>query len=302
MKKIVLLKGGFSGEREISIKSAIQINDVLNKKYDVIDIDPADYENYELMIKEIKNNMPFIVFNGLHGADGEDGHIQKLLEENSIPFTGSDSESSKIAMDKYRTGEIAKNLNIPVPKKILLKNTEELTQKELSEISYPVIIKPNSEGSSLGIFLIQNEPELLEKLNELKKGFEFILIEQYISGRELTVTVLGEKAYPVVEIKPKNGWYDFENKYTSGNTEYIAPADLTENESKIVQKFALSLFNKIGCKAYSRIDFRYDGEKFYLLEVNTLPGMTKLSLTPMSVKAAGIEFAELLERIIAFSL
>ncbi|MEA1972308.1 MAG: D-alanine--D-alanine ligase, partial [Candidatus Cloacimonadota bacterium] len=234
----------------------------------------------------------------LHGADGENGEIQRILEEDNIKFTGSNAKASRIAMNKFESAEIAKKLRIPVPHKIILKNNETLSNDIIDGIDFPVILKPNSEGSSLGIFKIIDKENLQEKYELLNKQYSSILIEQFIPGRELTVSILGKEALPVVEIKPKEGWYDYNNKYIPGNTEYIAPADLNESEINTIQQFALRLFDEIGCKSYARVDFRYDGNKFYLLELNTLPGMTKLSLTPMAAKAANIGFEELFQRII----
>ncbi|MDZ4121205.1 MAG: ATP-grasp domain-containing protein, partial [Candidatus Cloacimonadaceae bacterium] len=166
----------------------------------------------------------------------------------------------------------------------------------------PIVVKPNDSGSSVGISIVKDPGELKKAVTDAFAYGSAALLESYIDGRELTVTILDGKALPVVEIKPKNGFYDYNNKYQKGNTEYIAPAVLDDHETLLVQLFAERAYKACGCSSYARVDFRYDGKKFYFLEVNTLPGMTPLSLSPMAAKAAGMSFGQFLQGIIKSSL
>ncbi|MBN2829893.1 MAG: D-alanine--D-alanine ligase, partial [Candidatus Cloacimonetes bacterium] len=281
MHKIVVLLGGNSPEREISLITGRNIaKQLTDNGYETVAIDPADYKNTNQLIDEIEKNSPDIIFNGLHGGDGENGKLQALFEMNGLKFTGSGSEACMFTMNKYVSKLIAADCEVPVPAHIYLHKGEKLSESELKKIGWPLIVKPNNAGSSVGISLVDSLEMLKPAMSDAFKYDDSILIEQYIPGRELTVTIIDNIARPVVEIKPKQGWYDYKNKYTSGNTEYIAPAELTEKEVALIQDYALRIFKRTGCKAYGRVDFRYDGDKFYFLEVNTLPGMTELSLTP----------------------
>ncbi len=302
MKKIVIIEGGSSSEREVSLNSSNEIYKCLTgAKCQCVKIDPSDFPNTEDFIKTIRQHKPDLVFNGLHGGDGENGNIQALLELAKIPFTGSDSYASTIAMDKYLSKLIAKDLGIPVAKGILVDKTTGLESLQV-DFPLPYIVKPNNGGSSVGISKVESLEQLLPALEDAFQYDEKVLIEEFIPGKELTVTILGNQTYPVIEVRPRSGWYDYKNKYTKGNTEYICPADLSEENSSIVQQMAYNLFKRMSGKVYGRVDFRYDGSTFYFLEVNTLPGMTSLSLTPMAVQAKGITFEKLLLNIIDLSL
>ncbi|MDO9577230.1 MAG: D-alanine--D-alanine ligase [Candidatus Cloacimonadales bacterium] len=303
-KLILVLSGGFSEEAAISKISASEIKKSLDKlEYETVMIDPLDFGSYAEMSQKIKSLHPFIVFNGLHGTDGEDGKIQALFELDNIPFSGSNSRSSALAMDKFLSGYVALQLNIKIPKRIILESLGDFNLKYIKEkFDFPIVVKPNDSGSSVGIAIIANENELF---NAVKEAFQYsrkVLIENFIDGRELTVTILDGKALPVVEIKPQNGWYDFVNKYTKGKTIYETPAKLTKKITEEIQVKAALIFRTIGCSVYARVDFRFDGKDLYFLEVNTLPGMTPLSLTPMAAKAAGFSFEQLLAEIIRISL
>jgi D-alanine-D-alanine ligase len=299
-KKIVVLKGGFSEERDVSLISGKEVGTELEKSgHEVLFFDPVDFPSYADLVLAVKENNADIVFNALHGAEGEDGRVQAMFELHKISFTGSGSKASSLSMDKFISGKLAEMAGIPIPKKMLFFNKTEFNiQTILNNFSFPLIIKPNCSGSSVGISIVKDENELFPAFDAAFPYGNQVLVEEFIGGRELTVTILGNEALPVVEIKPKNGWYDYANKYTKGNTEYIAPAVLSEKEAKIVQSYALTAYHVMRCKAYARIDFRFDNRNFYFLEVNTLPGMTPLSLTPMAAKAASYSFGQLLEKII----
>jgi len=302
LRRIIILSGGFSEEREVSLISGKEIENSLKQSgYVTKLIDPFEEGNYQNLINKILEYNPDIVFLALHGAEGEDGRIQALLDLHKIPYTGSGFKASAIAMDKYVSGEIVKSMDFPVPRKLLIKNELQL-EKIIYSCNFPLVIKPNDSGSSVGISIVYNEVEIEKAVEIARKYSKDVLLEEYIFGRELTVTVLDQKSLPVVEITTNEGWYDYTNKYTKGKTTYHTPAELSEKETKLIQYYALSIFNHFGCKSYGRIDFRYDSAKFYFLEVNTLPGMTPLSLTPMAAKEEGIDFNELLIIIINTSL
>jgi len=304
IKRIVILSGGYSEEADVSRVTSKEIAKALDGNELSIElIDPANFDSYMQMINKIKQIDPDIVFNGLHGSQGEDGTLQSLLTLENIPFTGSTHRASSISMDKYISGIIANYAKLKIPnRRLIYKDYEYDMEKVISAIGFPMVIKPNDSGSSVGISIINEEKKLNQAINKAFEYSEKVIIEEFIDGRELTVTVLGNEALPVVEIIPNKGWYDYTNKYTKGNTKYEVPAKINDDERKKIQSQALAVFNLFGCSIYGRVDFRFDGKDFYFLEVNTLPGMTELSLTPMAAKEAGLSFQELLLKIIELSL
>lgn len=303
-KKIVILSGGCSEEKEVSKVTAAKAAEALrSRNYETILIDPTDFPSYSEMIKKIKEISPMITFNGLHGTDGEDGKVQSLFDLEGLLLTGSGYRASAIAMDKFITAKLAYSLSIRIPKCIRIADIEDFSKKAfIREIRFPMVIKPNDSGSSVGISIIESEDEIDQAIKDAFKYSDKILFEEFIPGRELTVTILDGKPLPVVEIIPQAGWYDYFNKYTRGNTQYEVPAELTEDQNSTIQEKALNIYKLIGCKCYARVDFRFDGKHFYFLELNTLPGLTPLSLTPMAAKATGLDFPDLLVKIIECSL
>ncbi len=305
--RIIILSGGSSEERKISLVSGDKIKNAFSEmNYSAVKVDPTNYANLSNLLTDLRKQNPYIIFNALHGGEGENGLIQAVFEKEGLPFTGCDYKSSAICMDKHLSTSLAEMLNIPVPKSIIIKEKKSInsinTKLIISKLKLPLIVKPNNSGSSVGISIVREEQNITRAISDCRKISSEILFQQFIEGRELTVTILGNKCLPVVEIIPQEGFYDYKNKYTKGNTTYQTPAKLNENEKKEIQKFAELIFSYIGCSVYGRVDFRYDGKKFYFLEVNTLPGMTPLSLTPMAAKQAGISFNELLEIIVELSL
>jgi len=302
-QKIVILKGGYSAEREVSLVSATEIGKTLASiGYEVEILDPATFKSWEALTLQIKEIQPRIVFIGLHGGEGEDGRLQALLTLAQIPFTGTGYIASAIAMDKFLSKLIAKELNVPIPAYRLIYHQDVLHLDDIvNDLGLPLVVKPNDSGSSVGVSIVKTKEDLLDAINQAFQYGTRVLVEEFIEGRELTVTILDGKPLPVVEIRPKAGWYDYVNKYTKGQTEYLVPAPLTNAEAKRVQQYALSIYQLMNCQSYSRIDFRFTGKEFYFLEVNTLPGMTSLSLTPMAAKASGVDFGSLLETIIRTS-
>ena len=302
--KVVILSGGFSEEADVSLVSAAEIGKTLEEMaYRVEITDPRNFSSYSKMTNFIKSIDPVIVFNGLHGREGEDGRLQSLLELEKITYTGSGFRASAISMDKHISGILAQHENIKIPKRLLFTNLESIEINNIeSEIGFPMVIKPNDSGSSVGISIIDKYREIMPALIEAFKYSSKVLVEEFIDGRELTVTVLDGRALPVVEIKPRDGWYNYANKYTAGNTVYDAPAKLDIEIEKKLKTNAEKIFKLFGCAVYARVDFRFDGDQLYFLEVNTLPGMTPLSLTPMAAKADGIDFEHLLAKIIELSM
>ncbi len=251
-----------------------------------------------------------IVFLALHGKFGEDGRIQSLLEMRGVKYTGSGVTSSAMAMDKNISKILFNHYEIPTAKWLMIKkdlcDERKVDENIRLEIGYPAVIKPNDEGSTIGLSIVQPDVEDIQLCKALDDAFEYsanVMVEEYIEGRELTVAILGNEALPIVEIKPKDGFYDYEHKYTKGFTEYFCPADLPEKLAELIKEKAIIAHNSLGCEVYSRVDFRLNnkGESF-CLEVNTLPGMTELSLVPKAAGAAGMDFTGLLNRIIELSL
>ncbi len=302
IKNIIVLNGGDSPEREISLISGREVFKALNNVYRNVQlVDFSGFKSNFELISFIKKFDDPIVVNMLHGGIGENGHLQSLFEMEKIKFTGSGSKACMIAMDKYISGLVVNSLGIPIPSKKIYHKLAEISPSEFDEFDGKIVVKPTDAGSSVGIHIVDKKSNLMAAVKDAFKYSKSIILEEFIKGRELTVTVLDGKSKPVVEIKPKNGWYDFTNKYSKGNTEYIVPAELSILERTTVQVYAEKIFDLVGCYAYSRIDFRYDGKDFYFLEVNTLPGMTPLSLTPMSVKEKGMEFIDLLNLLLTLA-
>ncbi|MBC8525491.1 MAG: D-alanine--D-alanine ligase [Candidatus Cloacimonetes bacterium] len=305
--KIVLLQGGVSAEREVSLETCDSIKKALNNLGKVVvSVDPKDFFqnnqiDYKAILNKIVNANCDIVFIGLHGGDGEDGTFQKLFEIFNIEYTGSSSYASFISMNKKLSKLLVQNLQIPIPKFYSFHRNEEVLknyEKFVEKLHLPFVVKPNSSGSSIGVSFVENREQFHNAVNSALNSDDYFLVEQYIIGREITVAMMGNHPLPVVEIKPKKGWYDYQHKYTKGHTIYEVPAMLSQEESERVSNYATKIFNELQCKDYVRIDFRFDGKDFYFLEVNTLPGMTNLSLVPMAAKAVGISFDKLINRII----
>lgn len=290
-KKIAVLMGGPGEEKDVSLKSGEAIKKALNHNgYDVTSI--ILDTKLEKLVKELLS--VDLVFLGLHGNIGENGTIQGFLDALGIIYTGSGPLSSAICMDKNISKIIAKNNGIMTPKWKLCD-----TVIDDAKMNYPVIVKPNGQGSTVGLRIAHNESELKPALEYAFNYDNSVLVEEYIQGRELTVMLIDGKAQPVCEIIPSHEFYDYECKYTAGMSKYICPAEIDDNISNYVKKISENLFDLLKCENYSRADFRMDDQnKFWFLEMNTLPGMTDTSLAPMSALAAGISFNELIDKIV----
>jgi D-alanine-D-alanine ligase len=327
--KIALILGGTSPEREVSKLSGLSIYKALLKLgYDTVLIDPAYGEDQPKNVEaffanedftEISNenyvkalNMKLfdsidLAFLALHGKWGEDGTVQSLLELKGIKYTGSNVVSSAVTMDKAMSKILFQYYNIKTPKWITVSsNNYDLSSlvKEIEKkVKYPCVIKPNDQGSTVGLTICENESTVNEAIKLAMKFSDTALIEEYILGRELTVGILGQEVLPVLEIKPKHNIYDYECKYTPGMSEYEVPAKISDELSDNLRKTSLTAFKALGCEGYARVDFILSKDNVgYCLEVNTLPGMTSTSLVPKMAKSVGISFEELVDRIVKSSL
>ena len=295
-KKILILGGGISKERQISLETAKQVKKILKKKYKVLQSDLD--ENFEKKLKLFK---PEVVFNALHGRFGEDGYAQTILEYHKMKYTHSGVLSSALAMDKIASKKIFNKNNLLTPKFIKFNNNSEVNSKLKNKIrkklKFPVVIKPINEGSSVNVFIC-NKSNLKDKLKKLKVYRE-ILIEEFIPGREIQAAILGNKKLGAIELKPKRKFYDYEAKYNSkAKTKHIIPVDLSKRKFNELMSISYRVHNLLGCRGVTRSDFKYYKNKFYLLETNTQPGMTKLSLVPEICMHKGINFIKLIKLLL----
>jgi len=291
---IVVLMGGLSGERKISLLTGKACSKALKKKgYKVVDLDAKGY-----FVDELKQLKPKIVFNALHGKYGEDGFVQSILESLKIPYTHSGVLSSSLAMDKELSRLIFIKNNLKVPKYFLLqKDHEGNLNKKINnkKIKFPIVIKPINEGSSLGVSICKNKKQFTSKYKKLKENYDRILVEEYIPGREIQVAVMGEKALGAIELVPRRQFYDYTAKYSNtAQTQHIMPAPLSPKKYKEILGLAKKAHELLGCRGITRSDFRFFKNKFYLLETNTQPGLTKLSLVPEIAQYCGIKFEDLI--------
>ncbi|MCQ2739996.1 MAG: D-alanine--D-alanine ligase [bacterium] len=294
--KIAVLCGGMSSEREVSLRSGknclMALKRLGYKNAEIVDVD-----------KNISNNLKSFdyAYNTLHGKYGEDGCIQGLLEILKIPYTGCGVMASAICMNKEYTKKVMQTANIPLIKSVYLMPEENPVSKA-SELNYPLMVKPVSEGSSFGMSKVNNETELVAAVEIARKYNAQILIEEYLTGVSATVGVLEKDGNPfateILELRPKNEWYDYEAKYTKGMTEFVLPAELSPILTQKVKDIAVKAFKVCGCSGVSRIDFLIVNDIPYVLEINTNPGMTDTSDLPAQAKAGGIDYDNLVEMIL----
>ena len=292
-KKVLIISGGISKERLISLDTGQQVAKELKKNGYKIKMSEPD-KNLE---KTIKNFKPVVIFNALHGQFGEDGYIQSILERHKIPYTHSGVIASSLAMDKEISKKIFIKHNIKTPKFITYsydKSASDLIKKIKKKFKFPVVVKPLNEGSSVNVYIC-NQKNIIRIINSIK-NYKKIMIEEFIGGREIQVAIMGNKKLGAIELKPKRKFYDYEAKYnTNAKTEHIIPVDLPKNKLNHVLNIAFKAHKAIGCSGVTRSDFKFYKENFYLLEINTQPGMTKLSLVPEIAAYKGISFIELIE-------
>ena len=293
--KVAVILGGTSFERDVSLKTGkavVKACKVNNYDVETLIID----ENHKKFLPILKQ--ADIVFNALHGTLGEDGTIQRWLEENNIKFTGSDSIASSLCMNKIECKKILKKNKFLTPKWVEFDEGLELT-----DVSFPCIVKPNAQGSTFGLSYVEKAKDLIPAIMNSRKFDKSILIEEYISGKEITVGIIQESPMPIVEILPKNKIYDYKCKYTAGMSKYNCPADIKKGLSKKIMSDSVKIFKLLGCEGYGRIDFIIDkNENYYFLDINTLPGMTSTSLLPVAAKAQGLSFNDLVKKIIDLGL
>ena len=303
--RIAVLAGGWSKERNVSIKSGKAVLNALdNKKYDIVSYDPKDDLN---LLWQDRKSLD-LVLNLLHGKYGEDGRIQGLLDVFEIPFVGSGVLASAMTMNKRVTKEVYRSVALRVPKGVVLKKGEHVDiDKILNSLGNPVVIKPASEGSSIGISIKDDE---LEIQKGIEKAFDFdseVLVEEYISGKEITCAVLGRKSLqtlPLVEIVPKDShlFFDYDAKYTVGETSEICPARIDVDLRNSAFQIAINAHRALHCRDWSRTDMIVRDEKIYVLETNTIPGMTETSLVPLAARGNGWDLGSLLDRMINTSI
>lgn len=303
--KVAVLLGGISKEREISLRSGKRIAQALRKMgHDAYEIDVREEFVYNVKILKQYD----AVFNILHGTFGEDGRMQAILDVVGIPYTGSGVETSVLAFDKYLCNLFVERLSkdvLAVPKFLLVQESkfdEDTISYIKNSIGLPCVVKPRNEGSSIGTHICFTTEEFEKALREELPNYGEVIVQEYIKGKEITVSIVDingiPTVLPILELRPKKLFYDYEAKYTDGMTEFILPAELDEFLSEKIKEVALDIYKSIGCKHFARVDGIVRDGKFYFLEVNTLPGMTELSDLPMSAKAYGIDFEELVDLII----
>lgn len=296
--KVAVLMGGNSAEREVSLKSGAAVVAALKRRQVAVDALDVDKESLPQLMSGGYQRC-FVI---LHGRGGEDGTMQGLLELMEMPYTGSGVMASALGMDKWRSKLLWRAAGLPVPEWAVLSQESDFSAVE-KQLGLPLFVKPANEGSSVGISKVSRSGTLQQAYAKAAEYDSLVLAEQYLGGGEYTVAILGDTPLPVVKIEPKGEFYDYEAKYLSDDTAYLCPCGLAPEKEHEMQQLALRAFEVLGCRGWGRIDILLDGGgKPYLLEANTLPGMTDHSLVPMAAKAAGIEFDELVWRILESSV
>ncbi|MEE2693300.1 MAG: D-alanine--D-alanine ligase [Pseudomonadota bacterium] len=295
--KVLVLMGGWSNEREISLVSGSYVYDSLIKS----GVNTIKLDLTKNNLNEIEKISPDRVFIILHGKGGEDGEIQKYLDSLNIPYTGSNSESSKLCMNKRSTKEILLSNDILTP------NYEKISEMEISSIKkrfqYPFIVKPSAEGSSIGVYIVENDGDLERAISANEKISSDFIAEDYIEGLEYTVGILGDSALPVIKLLPPGKFYDFNAKYESDKMQYICPSQLDDSMEYELKKISLNCFKACGCKGWGRVDIIIDDKgNPWVIELNTVPGMTSHSLVPLAAKQRDIDFENLVLKILDSSL
>jgi len=293
-KKVAVLMGGLSAEREVSLKTGnAAFNALQQLGYDVVAIDVD--RDLPARLHQAGVEVAFIA---LHGRYGEDGTIQGLLEILGIPYTGSGVATSGIAIDKVLTKQLWMFHRLPTPKFDFIRPGDSSADLFDRCDKLPLIVKPSREGSTIGITIARTREQLQQGIEAAAKLDGTVLVEDFIEGDELTVSVLNGVALPIIKIVPKSGFYDYQAKYVTGDTQYLLPAPLAPDLYARVQKMAETACQVLGCRGAARVDFMISGERFYCIEVNTIPGMTETSLLPKAANALGMSFPELVEQIL----
>ena len=302
--KIAVLLGGSSAERDVSLQSGQAVLAGLKEA----GIDAVAFDSRQRPVTELKLSGFDKVFIALHGRGGEDGTVQGLLEIMQLPYTGSGVMASAISMDKMRTKLLWQGAGLPVARGVALRRADfsvplkPSQQASIAALGLPLIVKPNREGSSVGMSKVDRIDALPVALELAFEHDNEVLIEKWLSGPEYTVAILGNRVLPAISIHPAENFYDYNAKYLSDQTKYVCPADLSEQQNQALQALVLQAWNVLGCSGWGRVDVMQDSDgQFYLLEVNTSPGMTSHSLVPMAARQAGMTFSELVVRILALA-
>ncbi len=294
--KVAVLAGGNSRERDISLQSGAAVFKALQECG--VDAVLIDTQNFDIAV--LKNFDR--VFIALHGVGGEDGRIQAILDSFDIPFTGSGVTASAVAMDKVLSKLIWQAKGLPIARSMVVKSVEEAAHCA-QQLTYPVMVKPSLEGSSVGISLVNNAQQMTQAFNDANFEGQQVLVEQYIQGKEFSVGIVAGEVLPSVRLQTKRAFYDYQAKYIDNDTQYFCPSGLPEHEEQQIQSLALQAFSALQCSGWGRVDFMQDKQgNFYILEVNTVPGLTSHSLVPMEAKVRGYSFSELVIRILETSL
>ena len=328
--KIAVLLGGFSSERNVSLNSGLEIGKALTGNHEVFYCDPvisSGFSTVDRIASEIHNSPNLaqdpdtslylhavqmfkksgveFVFNALHGGLGENGTVQAILDSAGLAYSGSGLTACAVTMNKTVAKHLMTIDSIPTPAYLCFgggESTAEMMRKIADKFTPPLVVKPNEEGSTVGLTIVQEKNQLEDALNRAQV-FGDVIVEEYIPGREITVAILGDEALPVIEIRPIGGFYDYEHKYTKGKTEYDVPAEIEPSVAEAARDYALRAFQICGCSVYGRVDFRLKNDtELFCLEINTLPGMTETSLVPKAAACSGISFKQLIERIVQLSL
>jgi D-alanine-D-alanine ligase len=294
-KRIVVLMGGLSAEREISLRTGNAVLRALQGQgLDAVGLDVG--RDLPARLVELDAQIAFI---SLHGRYGEDGTVQGLLELLQIPYTGSGVLASSVAMNKLVTKQVLLHHGVATPAFAVYRNGDDLDTFIAARQEYPLVAKPAREGSTIGVSIVRDPQGLRAGIGEALRHDELVLVEEFIAGSEVTVGVLGDQPLPVIQVVPKGGFYDYQSKYTPGQTEYLLPAPLPEGVTRRLQSAAVTACQALGCRGAARVDFMVRGEELFCLEVNTIPGMTETSLLPKAAGAVGIPFGDLVLRILA---
>jgi len=294
--KVGMLMGGLSQEREISLKTGKAIQKALAEKgYNVCPIDVGQDISETLVKKKIE-----CAFLALHGKFGEDGTIQGMLELMRIPYTGSGVLASALALHKIVAKKVFLYEKIPTPPfEVFYREEIEKDPQKAIGIPFPYVVKPAREGSTIGVSVVRTEEAGVRALKEAGKFDKEILVEEFMKGKEITVGILEDIPLPIIEIVPKSGFYDYHSKYTKGETQYIIPARIPREKYLLAQEISLKAFHALGCSGFARVDLMTDEDgNPYVIDVNTMPGMTETSLLPKAAEFAGIPFGDLVERIL----
>ena len=294
MKKIAVIFGGASSEKEVSMHTGLAVIDAIKNIYDVTGISlENNFHDLHTKLFDID-----VVFNALHGGYGENGELQQYFEKYSIKYTGSNQKASRLAMDKNKTKLIARKCNIPVLDWKIINKGDKINS---NDFSFPLIIKPNDGGSTIGLHFVKDKKTFDSCISSAFKESNILMFEKYFKGREISVPIIDGQVLPIIEIKSSNFLYDYDSKYKSNKTKYEIPAKISSKLERNISNDALVLYNRIGCKHYSRIDFLLEGNKYYLLEINTLPGLTSTSLLPKAAKHIDLSYKKLIKKIIDLS-